>query len=96
MHAENDSSIPEEKVNYFIHALRKEAEQLEPDSLVVSAEGETPLISYYQLGNTCVDRIMTRCREKFTPSELNRLRDFINQHNEYDDVMTIVSKKRSQ
>ena len=93
MHAENDSSIPEEKVNYFIHALRKEAEQLEPDSLVVSAEGETPLISYYQLGSTCVDRILARCRVTFTRGELNKLRDFINQHNEYDDVMTIVSKK---
>ena len=93
MHAENDSLIPEEKVNYFIHSLRKEVEQLDPEALAVSAEGKTPLVSYHQLGNTCVDRILTRCREKFTPSELNRLRDFINQHNEYDDVMTVVSKK---
>jgi hypothetical protein len=93
IHAENDSLIPEEKVNYFIHALRKEVEQLEPESLVVSAEGETPLISYYQLGSTCVNRILTRCRVTFTQGELNKLRDFINCHNEYDDVMTVVSKK---
>lgn len=91
--AENDTLIPEKKVNYFIHAVRKEVEQLDPESLAVSAEGETPLVSYYQLGSTCVDRILTQCRDKFTERELNKLRDFINHHNEYDGVMTVVSQK---
>jgi hypothetical protein len=93
MQAENDLSISEKKVNCFIQAVRKEVEQLDPETLAVSAEGETPLVSYYQLGSTCVDRILSRCRDKFTPGELNKLRNFINQHNEYDGVMTVVSKK---
>jgi hypothetical protein len=91
--AEGDTLISERKVNSFIQAIRTEVEQLDPDTLAVSAEGETPLVAYYQLGSSCVDRILTRCRGKFTQRELNKLRDFINQHNEYDDVMTVVSKK---
>jgi hypothetical protein len=93
LQAENNLSISERKVNSFIQAVRTEVEQLDPDTLAISAEGETPLASYYQLGSTCVDRIVARCRDTFTPRELNKLRDFINQHNEHDDVMTVKSKK---
>jgi hypothetical protein len=93
LQAENNLSISERKVNSFIQAVRTEVEQLDPDTLAISAEGETPLVSYYQLGSTCVDRILTRCQDTFTPRELNKLKDFINQHNEYDDVMTVISKK---
>lgn len=93
LQAEGDSLISERKVNSFIQAVRAEVELLDPAALAVSAEGETPLASYYQLGSSCVDRILTRCRDKFTQHELNKLRDFINQHNEYADVMTVVSKK---
>jgi hypothetical protein len=93
LQAENNLSISERKVNYFIQAVRTEVEQLDPDTLTISAEGETPLASYYQLGSTCVERILARCRDTFTQRELNKLRDFINQHNEYDDVMTVISKK---
>jgi hypothetical protein len=91
--AENDIVISEKKVNCFIQAVRKEVEQLDPEALAVSAEGETPLVSYYQLGSTCVDRILTRCRGKLTRRELDNLRTFIDRHNEYDDVMTVISKK---
>ena len=93
MQAENDLLISEKKVNCFIQAVHKEVKQLNPEMLTFSAEGETPLVSYYQLGSTCVDRVLARCRDKFTPGELNKLRDFINRHNEYDDVMTVISKK---
>lgn len=93
MQAENDLLIPEKKVNCFIEAVRKEVKQIDPETLAVSAEGETPLVSYYQLESMCVDRILSRCRNKFTQHELKKLRDFINRHNEYDDVMTVVSKK---
>jgi hypothetical protein len=91
--AENDSVISEKKVNCFIQAIRKEVEKLDPEALEVSAEGETPLVSYYQLGSTCIDRILTRCQDKFNQHELELLKNFINRHNEYDDVMTVVSKK---
>jgi hypothetical protein len=93
LQAENNLSISERKLNSFIQAVRTEVEQLDPDTLAISAEGETPLVSYYQLGSTCVDRILAQCQDTFTPRELNKLKDFINQHNEYDDVMTVISKK---
>jgi hypothetical protein len=92
--AETNSVIAEKKVNYFIQAIRKEVEKLDPEALEVSAQGETPLVSYYQLGSTCIDRILTRCQDKFNQHELQLLRNFINRHNEYDDVMTVVSKKK--
>lgn len=91
--AENDSFISEEKLHYFINAIHKEVEKLDPDTLEVSAEGETPLISYYQLGNDCVERILKRCQDKFNQHELKLLRNFIAEHNEYNDVMTLVMEK---
>ncbi|OGP53019.1 MAG: hypothetical protein A2Y65_08905 [Deltaproteobacteria bacterium RBG_13_52_11] len=93
MKAENNSAISEEKLNCFVKAIQKEVENLDPDTLAVSAEGETPLISYYQLGSDCVDRILTRCQDSFDRHELKLLRDFVIEHNEYDDVMTLVAKK---
>jgi hypothetical protein len=91
--AENDSVISEKKVNCFIQAIHKEVEKLDPEALEVSAEGETPLVSYYQLGSTCIDRILTRCQDTCNQHEVELFRNFINRHNEYDDVMTVVSKK---
>ena len=93
LQAENDSLISEEKIHSFIQAVRAEVELLDPEALEITAEGETPLTSYYQLGSTCVDRVLTRCKGTFTQRELNKLRDFIKVHNEYDDVMTVIAKK---
>ena len=93
LQSENNLSLSERKVNYFIQAVRAEVKELDPDTLAISTEGETPLASFYQLGSTCVEGILARCRDKFTQHELNKLRDFINRNNEYDDVMTVISKK---
>jgi len=40
-----------------------------------------------------VKRIFTRCWDTFNWHELKLLRDFVIEHNEYDDVMTIVAQK---
>ena len=90
---EKNSFISETKLNCFIQAVRKEVEKLDSDDLEVSAEGETPLVCYYHLEDECVNRILRRCRDKFTQREVNKLRDFINRHNDYDGVMTVVSEK---
>jgi hypothetical protein len=89
----HDLAIPEKKLNCFAKAIQDEVKNLDPDTLEVSAEGETPLISFYQLGRDCVERILTRCRDKFDGHELKLLRNFVIEHNEYDDVMTLVAKK---
>jgi hypothetical protein len=93
LQVENVSLISDEKVNSFLQAVRTEVELLNPEALEITAEGETPLTSYHQLGSTCIDRILTRCQDSFTEPELNKLRDFISEHNEYDGVMTVISKK---
>ena len=93
LQSEEDSPISGEKVHRFIQAVRKEMEQLDPETLEVSAEGETPLISYHQLGDRNVDRILARCQDVCSQRELDLLREFIDRHNEYDGVMTAVAKK---
>jgi hypothetical protein len=90
---EHDGAIPEKKLNYFIKAIQEEVKNLDPNTLAVSAEGETPLISFYQLGSESAKRILFRCWDTFEWHELKLLRDFVLEHNEYDDVMTIVAQK---
>jgi len=90
---ENDSVIPEKKLNCFVRAIQEEVKDLDPDTLEVSVEGETPLISFHQLRSDCMERILTRCRDKFNRQELKLLKDFIIEHNEYDGVMTLVAEK---
>jgi hypothetical protein len=90
---EHDVAIAEKKLNCFVMAIQEEVKNLDPDTLEVSAEGETPLISFCQLGSESVKRILKRCQEKFNRHELKLLRDFVIEHNEYDDVMTVVAKK---
>jgi hypothetical protein len=90
---DHDGAIPEKKLNYFIKAIQDEIKDLDPDALEVSAEGVTPLIAFYQLDSQSVKRIFTRCGDTFNWHELKLLRDFVMEHNEYDDVMTVVAQK---
>lgn len=90
---EHNSFISETKLDFFVKAIEKEVENVDPYTLKESAEGETPLISYYTLETECVDRILARCQGTFNQGELKLLRDFVIEHNEYDDVMTLVAKK---
>lgn len=90
---EHDGAIDEKKLNCFVKAIQDEVKNLDPDTLEVFAEGETPLISFYQLDSECVDRILTRCQKKFNRHELKLLRDFVLERNEYNDVMTVVVQK---
>jgi hypothetical protein len=88
--ADYGSSITDEKIWSFLTAIQKEVEKLDPTSLVLSVEGETPLIAYHLLGSNCVERILIRCQDKFNHDELQLLREFITEHNAYDDVMTVI------
>lgn len=94
MRIDNDSHISEEKVGDFIKVVQSETEKLDPEKLEISAEGDTPLVSYYKLDNDCVDRILTRCQHEFEQRELDLLRDFVLRHNQCNDVMTLVVEKR--
>jgi hypothetical protein len=91
---EHNAAIPDKKLNYFIKAVQDEVKNLGPDVLEVSAEGESPLISFYQLDSDSLKRILMRCQDKFSWQELKLLRDFVIEHNAYDDVMTAVGKKK--
>jgi hypothetical protein len=88
--AECGSSLADEKVESFLTAIHKEVEKLDPSGLVLSLEGESPLLAYHLLSHNCVERILIRCQDKFNHDELQLLREFITEHNAYDDVMTVV------
>ena len=90
MKAEYGSSLTDEKIGSFLTAIHKEVEKLDPSALVLSVEGETPLIAYHLLGTNCVERILIRCQDKFNHEELQQLREFITEHNAYDGVMTVM------
>lgn len=90
---EKDFCISEEKLDSFIKAIKKEAEKLNPEKLEVTAEGDTPLVSYCRLNNNCIEQILARCQRKFNQQELELLRNFILQHNQYNGVMTLVVRK---
>ena len=90
---EKNFCISGEKLDNFIKAIQEEAEKLNPEKLEVTAEGDTPLVSYCRLDNNCVERILTRCMDKFNLQELKLLKDFILRHNQYNDVMTLVMRK---
>jgi hypothetical protein len=90
---EHDGAIPKKKLNYFIKTIQDEVKNVDPNTLEVSAEGETPLIAFYQLDSQSVKRILTRCWDTFDWHELKLLRDFVLEHNEHDDVMTVVAQK---
>ncbi len=91
---EKNLCISEEKVDNFIKGVQKEVEKLNPEKLEISAEGNTPLDSYCRLNNDCIEQILTRCQDKFNQQELNLLRDFVLQNNQYNDVMTLMVRKK--
>ncbi|HEB74615.1 MAG TPA: hypothetical protein ENJ03_05275 [Candidatus Desulfofervidus auxilii] len=88
-----DFCISEEKLNNFIKVIQKEVKKLDPQTLKVCAEGESPSISYCKLSDDCVKGILKKCQDKFNLQELNFLKNFISQNNFYNDVMTLIVKK---
>lgn len=88
-----EGCISERDLDIFIDAVQREVKSLDPEKLEVSAEGETPLVSYYKLPPACVERILMRCQTQWNQRQLKQLKDFILNNNEYNDVMTVVVEK---
>ena len=90
---QHNGAMAQQKLNHFIKTVQNEVKNLDPNTLEASAEGESPLISFCQLGKESVKRILASCRDKFEWHELKLIRDFVIEHNEHDDVMTIVATR---
>lgn len=83
-------SLPEPKIDQFIRIVKKVISKLDLNQVTgISAEGDTPLISHCKLDDDTIDRILEMGRRLFDAKELNRIKTFIYQNNEYNDVMTL-------
>jgi hypothetical protein len=94
MRMEKNLYFSEQTVDNFISTFQKEVGELNPETLEVSAEGDTPLISYCKLDNDSINRILTKYEHQLEKQELEQLKDFALRHNQYNDVMTVVVQKK--
>ncbi len=82
--------LPEPKIDQFIHIVKKVISELNLNQVTgISADGDTPLISYCKLDDDTIDRILEMARRVFDVKELDRIKTFICQNNEYNHVMTL-------
>lgn len=83
-------SLPEPKIDQFIRTVKKVIAKSNVNQVTkISAEGDTPLVSYCKLDDDTIGRILEMGRRVFDAEELNRIKAFIYQNNEYNDVMTV-------
>jgi hypothetical protein len=98
--AERNGSAPltEEKIQKFIRAFQEEVENIGPEKLAeeveVAEEGETPLLSYGIFKEAHWDNILHRCAQDFDKSDLNKIRKFIDENSQPDDVLSLLVKRK--
>jgi hypothetical protein len=81
------------KMKTFINAFRQEVAAIPPENFEGTAgeveDGETSLAAYGSLDQARWDRIMNRCRNQFTDSERQALRQFVGENKNPPDVLSI-------
>lgn len=91
---ENKFHVSDKKLDSFINAVKEETKRLRPEKLKLSAEGDTPSLSYHRLNDESVRLILEKFEHKFEPHELQWLKGFVLEHNNRDEVMTLIVKKK--
>jgi hypothetical protein len=99
MAARNGSApLTEEKIQKFIQAFRNEVETMGPEKLnaeiEVAEEGETPLLSYGIFKEARWENILRRCAQDFDKADLNKIRKFIDENSEPNDVLSLLVKRK--
>jgi hypothetical protein len=99
MAARNGSApLTEEKIQKFIRAFQDEVEALGPEKLTaeveVAEEGETPLLSYGIFKEARWEKILRRCAKDFEKADLNKIRQFIDENSQPDDVLSLLVKRK--
>jgi len=89
-----DPPLAETNVERFIQIVERVVSQFPPrDSIEITAETDTPLISHCKLGIGAIREILTLCTEFFDGMELKRLEKFIEDNNSYNEPMTLLLKR---
>ena len=99
MAARNGSApLTEEKIQKFIRAFQDEVETIGPEKLAeeveVAEEGETPLLSYGIFKEARWENVLRRCAEDFEKADLNKVRKFIDENSQPDDVLSLLVKRQ--
>jgi hypothetical protein len=99
MAARNGSApLTEEKIQKFIRAFQDEVETIGPEKLAeeveVAEEGETPLLSYGIFKEARWENVLRRCAKDFEKADLNKVRKFIDENSQPDDVLSLLVKRQ--
>jgi len=98
--AERNGSVPltEEEIQKFIRAFRDEVETIAPEKLAeeveVAQEGETPLLSYGIFKEARWENVLRRCAKDLEKIDLNKIRQFIDENRQLDDVLSLLIKRK--
>jgi hypothetical protein len=98
--AARDGSVPltEEEIQKFIRAFRDEVQTIAPEKLgeeiEMVQEGETPLLSYGIFKETRWENVLRRCAKDLEKIELNKIRLFIKENRQPDDVLSLLIKRK--
>jgi hypothetical protein len=86
--------LPPEKLDVFIQALREEAAAISPgrlfEAIAATAEGDSPRILYAALKEDRWQKILERCARNLHPPELGWVRQFIQDHRQPGDVLSLL------
>jgi hypothetical protein len=98
--AARNGSVPltEEEIRNFIRAFRDEVETIAPENLAeeveVAREGETPLLSYGIFKEARWENVLRRCAKDIEKIDLNKIRQFIEENRQPDDVLSLLIKRK--
>lgn len=100
MAARNGSTpLTEEKIQKFIRAFRDEVETIGPEMLSeeveVAEEGETPLLSYGIFKEARWESVLRRCAKDFENTDLNKVKKFIDENSQPDDVLSLLVQRKA-
>lgn len=87
-------SMTNKHIDRFIQAVEDVVSRLDWESLEVSAEGEGPSIIYYKLDDRNIRQILKKISKIFDPKKSKKIKQFIHQNMDHNDVMTLKVRKR--
>jgi hypothetical protein len=86
--------LEDAKVELFIDIFRKVVRTLDPQSVPTSGYScDDDNITYGRLDNQTIDSLLSKCREHFSPPELQSLCKFIDRQNTADGVMALIKRR---
>jgi hypothetical protein len=86
--------LPEEKIDLFISLFREVARNLDPQGVRTSEYSYSDEnVCYGHLDSDAVAALLAKCRDRFSPSELESLRRFVESHRDGCDVMALVKRR---